>query len=75
MFTGSCSVSPPQLSRNTFPNIRLGDYFTNAGGQAAFEAICAEESIALADAALYRAKALGEIRASGSWQWIRQPKS
>jgi len=31
----------------------------------AFEAICAEESIALADAALYRAKALGRNQGVG----------
>jgi predicted signal transduction protein with EAL and GGDEF domain len=31
----------------------------------AFEALCAEESIALADAALYRAKALGRNQAVG----------
>jgi diguanylate cyclase (GGDEF)-like protein len=33
--------------------------------RSAFEAICAEESIALADAALYRAKALGRNQAVG----------
>ena len=42
----------------------------------AFEAICAEESIALADAALYRAKALGRNQGVGNrGNGCRRPKS